>query len=950
LRSKLRRHVSPDSSTPHPTGPIKLLTDADCRENHFMKRSPTIDATPVVSQVSALLFAAAAVFLTVSNDATADSENALDTANVVRIEVSPPTLHLSGPRSPVQLLITGIDRDGHQIDLTRVATFSRSEFVKVEQGGGYVRPVQDGKGSIEISVTGHQITLPIHVEHTVVPQPVSFRWETLAVLTKQGCNSGSCHGKPNGRGALELSLNAFDPALDQRSLIRGAFVRFTEPLVPDESLMLKKPTLRIPHGGGKRLRPEDDQYAILRQWIYDGCQPDPEDAPVCVGITVEPDEGRVIDLDRSGRQQIRVDAEFSDGATRDVTRIATWTVSHEAVASVDANGLVTGLDRGQAAISVRYLDALVSVPVTVLKKVSGFKWTDPAEANIVDTLVHNKLRQLQYLPSDICDDSTFIRRLSLDVRGLLPTVEETKAFLADTASDKRARIIDRFLDSLEYAAYWSLKIADILRINREKLSPEKATAFSEWIRTTVEKNVPYDRFVNELLTAKGLTSKNQSANFFRVTADTNMVSETVAQLFMGSRIMCAQCHNHPYEKWTQDNYYQVAAAFHEIDRVQVEADSTPDSKGRKKRKPGPTELDIRIELTHGRAMSNPRTGVVQKPWPTDVARAVNEDRRVAFAAWLTAAGNPYFARVAVNRMWAHLLGRGLVEPVDDFRSSNPAVNNEVLDALADEFEKSDFDRKHVLRLILNSHTWQRSSETNSFNKTDETLFSHARIRMLSAEQIQDAITRLCDGPERPAELTAEIADLAGQIQELTGEPPATSGEPDRNRKDAATKAAATQEELDALLDGKSKSKSKDVTKKVAEIGKRLDSLRKQRDEYFMTQQPYPHLTPFLRAFGQPERETACACERREEVSLDQALQFMNSPLIRSRVSHAARRLSELKNEQLIQELYLTAFCRTPTESEHRTVEQYIQSATDRRQPIEDIIWSLINTNEFMFQH
>jgi hypothetical protein len=459
-----------------------------------------------------------------------------------------------------------------------------------------------------------------------------------------------------------------------------------------------------------------------------------------------------------------------------------------------------------------------------------------------------------------------MRRLSLDVRGLLPTAKEAQAFLADQAPSKRAKLIDRFLASPEYARAWGLKMADLLRINREVLSPEQATAYSQWVFESVKANMPYDRFVTELLTASGSTSEVQPANFFRVTSDTKTVTETVAQVFMGARIMCAQCHNHPYESWTQDHYYQMASAFHEVDR-----NIAGGSKKKKLPAPGST---VTIGRTPGRAMSNPRTGIEQKPWPTDVVRTGDEDRRVAFATWLTSTNNKDFARVAVNRIWSHLMGRGLVEPVDDFRSSNPAVNIEVLDALAADFVTAGFDRKHIIRVILNSQTYQRGTETNKFNETDQALFSHARVRLLSAEQLQDAITRLCegdDGAEQPA-------------------------------------------------------------------------------SRYMTQQPYPHLTTFLKAFGQPERKTACACERREEASLDQALQLMNSALIRDKVARAGKRFGALPDNELAEQLYLSAFSRLPGPRERTAIQQHLESVDDRGHAIEDIVWALINTNEFMFQH
>ncbi|MDA1049691.1 MAG: DUF1549 and DUF1553 domain-containing protein [Planctomycetota bacterium] len=822
-----------------------------------------------------------------------------DDRRIERIETTPAQLMLSGDRAASQVLVTGFAANGDVVDLTRAATFSESDVISIE--AGYARSKQDGSDSIDVRVGGLSTQLQVTVTRFAEPQPVSFRWETLAILTKQGCNSGACHGKPNGRGALELSLNAFDPKLDERNLVRGSFVRFTEPLVPEQSLLLRKPTLRIPHGGGKRLRKDDEAYSILRQWIYEGCVIDSSDAPTCVKVEVEP-ASRVIRLaNESGKQQVRVLAHFSDGTARDVTRIATYTLSNDAVAGVDAHGLVSGRERGQTAVVVRYLDDIVSAYFTFVADVPGFEWNNPPTHNYVDRFVHDKLHQLQYLPSGRCDDGTFLRRLSLDVRGLLPTAEEAKAFLADDTSDKRQKLIDQFLDAPEYARSWGLKMADLLRINREVLSPDQATAYSQWVSKSVETNMPYDRFAAELLTASGSTSQVPPANFFRVTSDTKMVTETVAQVFMGSRIMCAQCHNHPYESWTQDNYYQMASAFHEVDR-------NLSDESKKKELPAPGS-EVTISRTPGRAMSNPRTGIEQKPWPTHVIRSVDEDKRVAFVQWLTSADNTYFARVAVNRIWSHLIGRGLVEPVDDFRSSNPPVNVELLDALANDFAASGFDRKHILRVILNSQTYQRSSDTNKFNETDEELFSHARVRLLSAEQMQDAITRLCDGGDQFAKFEQELA----------------AAEVELNRGDLDD---ATREE-------------KEKTRAAA---------RQRFESYYMTQQPYPHLTTFLKAFGQPERKTACECERREEASLDQALQLMNSGLIRDNVNRARERLQTLPDHQLVEQLYSSAFSRAPRPQERMAVLSHLESAEDRGQAIENVVWALINTNEFMFQH
>ena len=857
--------------------------------------------------------------------ALAASASAIETpAGLQRIEVEPRELRLIGPRSSVQMIVTGHFADGEVRDLTRLAEYRGVKHVLIEHGA--VTPLADGSGAIEIFCGEKRTKSSVVVEQFAVPTPVSFRNETLAVLTKQGCNSGSCHGKPNGRGALELSLNAFDPAADVRTLINAPLLRFTHPLEPTESLLLKKPLMQLPHGGGKRLKPTDPAYAILKQWIEEGCQADPPKTAECVKVEVFPKSGRVLKLEQSEgsnptsitTQQKRVVAHFSDGSQRDVTQIASYSTSSERIAQVDPSGLVTGLERGQTAVVVRYLDTIVSTHLTFVQDVPQFQWSNPPENNFVDKLVNQKLKQLQYLPAETCDDTTFIRRLSLDVRGLLPSLMETTDFLNDRSTNKRAVWIDRFLDSPEYARFWGLRLADLLRINKQKLSEPRAAAYSRWVFDSVARNQPYDAFVRELLTSQGETSEVPAANFFRVTADTNMVTETVAQLFLGSRVMCAQCHNHPYESWTQDNYYQIGAAFHELDRTVIEPEDKAEAvKGKAKKKMPPDKRDAKIvvALTKSRTLANPRTQVVQKPWPTDVVREKDEDKRQAFAQWLTARDNPYFSRVAVNRAWAHLFGRGLVEPIDDFRSSNPAVNVELLDALAADFVRAGFDRRHTLRVILNSQTYQRTSQTNESNVDEDLLGSHARTRMLSAEQMQDAIKRVCEGVDQLPKLAADLAEAEEKLNMA------------KVAKDGSDESTA----LKAALAHR-------------------DAMQSRVDSYYMTQQPYPLQTSFLAAFGQPPRETACACERRTDTNLDQALQLMNSELIRSQVQQAAVRFEKLENPALLDELYLAALCRKPNEKERPKLLAYLTGAQDRRRAIEDIVWAVLNTNEFMFQH
>ncbi|HEX3725274.1 MAG TPA: DUF1549 domain-containing protein, partial [Pirellulales bacterium] len=453
------------------------------------------------------------------------------------------------------------------------------------------------------------------------------------------------------------------------------------------------------------------------------------------------------------QQQLSVLAHFSDGSVHDVTAISTYGTIHRSVATVDANGLVTGVERGQAAITVRYLEHVQCVYFTVVRDVPGFAWADPPEANYVDRLVDQKLRQLQYLPSGVCSDSVFLRRVYLDLTGLLPPLEEARAFLADRAADKRARRIDQLLASTEFARFWGLQTADLMRVSQQTLQTDRAELFSQWIVESYRKNMPFDEFAKGILLASGDTHTVAPANYFEAVPKNQDIIETTAQIFMGSRINCAKCHNHPFENWTQNDYYRIGAVF---SRVKVGHDT--------------------ITLADSGEMRNPTSGEIMLPWGAESAPrgTVPADRRQVFVHWLTKPGNPFFARVAVNRIWAQLLGRGIVHPVDDFRSSNPPANAPLLDALANDFEAHGYDRKAIIRTICNSHTYQRSTETNRFNESDQALFSHYLVRRLSAEQLSDAIGYAtqalpttsgveADLTERKAALEKRLAALPGEF-------------------------------------------------------------------------------------------------------------------------------------------------------------------------------------------
>ncbi|MBP85515.1 MAG: hypothetical protein CMJ64_02175 [Planctomycetaceae bacterium] len=771
-----------------------------------------------------------------------------------RIEVYPTEVNLLSNRSRAQLVVTGQFNNDEVRDLTREAKILSTDNEIASVTNGIVSPHLDGSATLQVVVGTQSAVVPVTVSNQAAPDPIRFKHETLAILTKQGCNSGSCHGSPQGKGGFSLSLFAYAPHLDEEALVRDGFNRRTSVIDPPASLLLKKPTLRVTHVGGKRLRRGELAYQILHDWIYEGANGDSVDALTCTKIEVHPGQQRLLHKPHAD-QQLSVIAHFSDGSTRDVTSIATYDTSRDEVVQVEPNGLVRGHQRGQAAITVRYLEHLQSVYFTIVEDVEGFVWMDPAENNYVDQHVHAKLRQLQYLPSGLCSDAAFLRRVHLDLTGLLPAVERAKTFFADGSQQKRAALIDELLVCDEHARFWSLKTADLMRVNAQKLKDGRAELFANWIYEACRDNVPVDEFARNVLLASGNTLEHPAANYFQAVGLPEDLAETTSQIFMGSRIGCAKCHNHPFENWTQNDYYRISAVFRRVENK-----------------------DNIVTLTAMGEMTNPSTGKVMLPWgaPADQVADETTDRRIAFADWLTDADNPFFARVEVNRIWSHLLGRGIVEPIDDFRSSNPPSNVELLDTLAADFVASGYDRRHIIRTICDSRTYQRSVETNAFNETDEQLFSRARARLLTAEQIQDA-----------------VALVSGALSHPTTDD-------DRMK--------------------------------------------------FATQRPLPEQTEFLKAFGQPKRETPCACERASEPTLDQAIQLLNGQQVFAQVNGSVSRFGKLDDETLINALYLAAFSRTPTDFEASFAQRHLTTSDNRDDAVRDLVWALVNTQEFMFQH
>ncbi len=656
---------------------------------------------------------------------------AQDSTVPTQLELTPPAFTLTGPRAKQQLAVTGMFRADDPRDVTADAVIESSNpaIVRIENGIAY--PVADGEADVTVKVADKAITAHVTVKQFGTPDPVSFKTETLAALTKSGCNMGACHGSPSGKGGFRLSLRGYDPPLDILTLKNEAYGRRTNPMQPDESLVLKKPLMEVAHGGGQRIQKNDPVHATLRQWIAEGLRLDPADEPDLLSIEIFPVK-RVFQPEGK-RQQTVVMGTFSDGTVRDVTALTVFSSSSESVAKVSEKGLVEKQGRGETAILARYLDKMSTSFLTFLDDVPNFAWNDSPEYNFIDRHVNDKLQQLRILASDLCTDEEFIRRATLDTCGRLPTIEETQAFLNDLSDDKRGKLVDILIESPDHAAFWTLKWADVLRANSGKLTAPGVAKFDRWIYDGILHDQPMDQFARELLTANGSVFENPAASYWKASREPTDAVETTAQLFLGIRIQCAKCHNHPFERWTQDNYYGLGAAFARVGR-----------------KPGQSENDEVIFAAPGGEVTQPRTGKTMQVHlllKGDVNVPAEQDRREVFAEWLTSAENPFFAKAVSNRIWGHLLGRGIVEPVDDFRDSNPASNAKLLNELAQQFAEHNFSRRWLIKTIMASHTYQRSSRTNEFNKTDEIYASHAVVRMLGAEQLLDAISDVTAMPE-----------------------------------------------------------------------------------------------------------------------------------------------------------------------------------------------------------
>ena len=788
-------------------------------------------------------------------------------------------LKLHGRDARQQLLVTAKFDSGARRDFTRQVTFTATpaKIVQVDKNGA-VTPLADGQAVITAkSADGLTATLSVTVEKSKFAEPVNFPNQIVPIFTKAGCNAGGCHGKSSGQNGFKLSLLGFEPSEDFEHLVKEARGRRLFPAAPEQSLLLLKGAGGLPHGGGRRLDPASDDYKLLVRWITQGMPYGRTNDPTIARIEVLPRERT---MPFAGEQQLVVLAHYTDGSVQDVTRSALYEPNDANMARTGEDGRVKLFEQpGDVAVMVRYQAKVAVFRATIPLGAPVDKL--PGPKNFVDELIFKKLRTIGMPPSENCDDATFLRRVTVDIAGRLPTPAELQRFLADPSSSKRERWIDALLDSPDYAEYFANKWSSLLRNKRTDAKFTRGTyAFWNWIRDSFVENKPYDQFVREVIAASGDLAENPPVAWYRQVRDSTAQMEDTAQLFLGLRLQCAQCHHHPYEKWSQQDYYSFAAFFSQVGR---KAGGAPGE-------------EIIFHKRGTASATNKKTKESVKPAGLGtgaLSLAPDDDPRQALADWLGSKENPFFARSLVNRYWKHFFNRGLVDPEDDLRETNPATNPELLDALAAEFVKSGYDLKHLVRTLATSRTYQFSAVPNQYNAIDRQNFSRYYPRRLTAEVLYDSVHAVLQSESK-----------------FDGLP-------------AGTRAVA-------LPDNSFNASS-----------------------YFLT------------VFGRPEASSSCECERSQDASLAQSLHLLNAKDIQSKLAADTGRAALLAadsrhKDEKIRELYAWAFSRPPTAGELSLARSHLEKGTKdkdgketparKRQAYEDLLWVLINTKEFLFNH
>lgn len=651
------------------------------------------------------------------------------------ISVYPPQISLNSDRDFQNFIAVMRRADGVTVDISNDVDWSVTDKSLVEIRDGALFPKADGQTELVCTYEGSRITVPVVVAGASVHPPISFTNDVMPVLTRSGCNTGSCHGAARGKDGFNLSLFGFDPQGDYNRITREIGFRRINLAMPEESLFLKKAVGAVQHTGGKLFETDSEYYAVILEWLKDGAPIDPADRqpPAVTSVAIYPPQA-VIEGEGTGQKFVAV-ATYADGTTRDVTRLAAFSTNNVTSAAIDQLGMVTAGARGEAFVMARFDTHTVGSQVLTLP--TGLTYEAPEiTGNYIDQLVGKKLQQLRILPSGICTDEEFLRRATIDITGLLPTEEEYAQFMADQAPNKREELVNRLLERKEFSEIWAMKFAQLLMIKSggpSQVSYKSAFLYSQWLTDKFARSVPIDEMVRELLGSSGGTFSTPQTNFYEIERDTLKTAENVAQVFMGIRTQCAQCHNHPFDRWTMDDYYGFAAFFSQIGRKQGE--------------------DYRERIVFNRfggEVNHPVGGRQMKPkfLGDNEPETSGKDRRQVLADWLTQPENPYFATSIANRVWAHFMGSGLVDPVDDIRVSNPASNPELFQELGTKLAEYKFDFKQLVRDICNSQAYQRSVTPNDTNRTDTRNYAYAAVRRIPAESMLDCLSQVTETKDK----------------------------------------------------------------------------------------------------------------------------------------------------------------------------------------------------------
>ena len=795
--------------------------------------------------------------------------------NEATLQILPASIELVGLEERQQLLAEATSGT-HQEDWTDSVewTSSHPEVVAVD-GSGLVRPVSDGSAIITAKIDGHRSRVTVRVRGTQESFRWSFRNHIIPLLTKKGCNSGACHGALAGKNGFKLTLRGYDPEVDHNILTRESVARRVSLADPASSLVILKPTLTLPHGGGRRFEPDSLEYRILAEWIAAGAPAPKPDDPEVVGLEVYPKSAT---LQLGARQRLVVRAKYSDGHVADVTRWAKYNSTDQGVASVDDSGLVNMNGHGETAITIWYSNQVLYARLTVPypNPITEADFQHFRRKNYIDDLVLAKLKKLNIAPSHPSNDSQFLRRAYLDAAGILPMAAEVEEFLRDPSPDKREKWIDQLLERDEFVDYWAYKWSDLLLLSSRRLPKVAVWDFYNWIRASVKQNRPWDQFARDIFTASGSTRRNGALNYYVLHKDPIDLAENVTQAFMGQRLTCARCHNHPLEKWTQTQYYQFTNLF---TRVGIKDGSEPGGV-------------IVFAKAYG-DINHPRLLRPLDPTPLDgepISLDSTEDRRLQFAQWLTNPENPFFVRNLVSRVWANFFASGLVRPEDDLRATNPASNEELFDRLVEDFVAKGFDVKHLIRTIMNSGTYQLSSDPNATNQKDSRHYSRYVVKRLPAEVILDAMSQISGVPTAFQEYPKGMRAL--QLPDVKVE------------------------------------------------------------------------SQFLEVFGRPPRTVCDVKERSSEPSIAQALHVINGDTLNDKLRAGESHIGlfvklGLSDAHIVDHIYLSLFSRHPTDTEKRDLLRFLREARltadkpagkpqQQREALEDMVWALMTSKEFLF--